>query len=323
MTTRKRYVWAAVRFAVGIGLVVYLTTSGALDWSVIPLLAVRWELTGGALLVLGASLVVTASRLCILLRPRGFELPLTGSIRLTLIGLFFNSYLPGSSGGDAVKIYFAAAGNEGARTELVTVMVLDRGMGLIGLLVWLFLAAPLFPELFGDLPVARLLLAIGGGTALLVFTVYLALTSSRVRTSAFIASVLERLPGGAYLKRIGGTLSKYRSDPGVLLAALGISVVAHTLTVTATLLAAQAVLSGGAKWPMALLVPLGLLANAIPATPGGLGVGEAALEGLFGLAGYSGGAEVLLSWRILTLALGLGGLPLYLAGRRRVVFETE
>jgi uncharacterized membrane protein YbhN (UPF0104 family) len=66
-----------------------------------------------------------------------------------------------------------------------------------------------------------------------------------------------------------------------------------------------------------LLALLGLLANALPITPGGLGVGEAAFEGLFRTVGYGGGARLILAWRVGMLALCCLGCALYIAGARR------
>jgi uncharacterized membrane protein YbhN (UPF0104 family) len=74
---------------------------------------------------------------------------------------------------------------------------------------------------------------------------------------------------------------------------------------------------------MSVLIPLGFTANALPFTPGGLGVGEAAFNKLFALAGLTGGAEALLGWRLLTILIGLLGLAFYLQGRKRFVHDIE
>jgi uncharacterized membrane protein YbhN (UPF0104 family) len=72
---------------------------------------------------------------------------------------------------------------------------------------------------------------------------------------------------------------------------------------------------------MILVVPMGELANCLPLTPGGLGVGEAAFHSLFDLSGLHGGVEALLCWRIWRAMVGLIGLGVYLGGLGRVVFE--
>jgi hypothetical protein len=51
-------------------------------------------------------------------------------------------------------------------------------------------------------------------------------------------------------------------------------------------------------------------------------VGEAAFAKLFALAGLSGGADLLLGWRFLSLLVGLGGLFFYFEGRKRFVQDS-
>jgi uncharacterized membrane protein YbhN (UPF0104 family) len=86
-----------------------------------------------------------------------------------------------------------------------------------------------------------------------------------------------------------------------------------------TLLLARALDPAGFAWAMVLLIPLGFMANVVPLTPGGLGVGEAAFDGLFRLAGFSGGAELLLAWRLLTVLPAAVGLVVYFQAGRRFV----
>jgi uncharacterized membrane protein YbhN (UPF0104 family) len=68
---------------------------------------------------------------------------------------------------------------------------------------------------------------------------------------------------------------------------------------------------------------LGFLANTLPVTPGGLGVGEAAFKMLFSMAGLAGGAEVLLGWRLLMILMGLLGLAFYVQGHTRFIHESS
>ncbi|MGH7818175.1 MAG: lysylphosphatidylglycerol synthase domain-containing protein, partial [Candidatus Binatia bacterium] len=134
-----------MRLAIGVSLIAYLALSGAIDWATLLGLARRWPITGAALLLLLLAAAAVSWRLCVLCRPPALRISLLASLRLTLIGLFFNAGFPGSAGGEVVRIYYAAKGNEGRRTEIVTVMLADRVIGLFALLVWPLLAAPLFP----------------------------------------------------------------------------------------------------------------------------------------------------------------------------------
>jgi uncharacterized membrane protein YbhN (UPF0104 family) len=76
---------------------------------------------------------------------------------------------------------------------------------------------------------------------------------------------------------------------------------------TAFVIAARWLLPGAPAGLVASLAFIGLIVNAIPITPGGIGVGEAAFDGLFHLAGFDGGARLLLFWR-------LGQVPMAILG---------
>jgi uncharacterized membrane protein YbhN (UPF0104 family) len=90
----------------------------------------------------------------------------------------------------------------------------------------------------------------------------------------------------------------------------------HAILVGVLLLLVQVTSPNGVNGAMAVLIPLGLLANTLPVTPGGLGVGEVAFSRLFYLAGFAGGVEALLGWRLLTALTALAGWILHLQGRQ-------
>jgi uncharacterized membrane protein YbhN (UPF0104 family) len=316
----KRLALTLLRLGLAIGLLLYLSLSGAISWTALGGLARAWPLALAALLLVGADHLLVAWRLCLLLRARGFHLSLPAAIRLTLIGVFFSACLPGAVGGDVLKIYYAAAGTPGRRTEVATILMLDRAVGMFALLLWPLLLAPWFADLLGGSEVLRGLLvaaaALVGGMVLGLLT-----CSASVLRRGRLPILLRRLPLGGRAERALETVRAYRRNPGALAAALGIALLAHGLLIGALLLLATATDPGAFAWQMSLLVPLGLLANTLPLTPGGLGVGEAAFAELFALAGLRGGAEILLGWRVLNAVPGLVGLLFYLQGRRRFVHE--
>jgi hypothetical protein len=53
-----------------------------------------------------------------------------------------------------------------------------------------------------------------------------------------------------------------------------------------------------------------------------LGIGEAAFNKLFEMAGLTGGAEALLGWRMLTILISMIGLVFYLRGRRHFIHRS-
>ncbi len=83
----------------------------------------------------GASISLPVYRWHLLLKVQGLHLRIWDLIRLTLIGNFFNMALPGAVSGDLVKMIYVAKHTEKKRAEAVLTVILDRALGLIGLLV--------------------------------------------------------------------------------------------------------------------------------------------------------------------------------------------
>ena len=311
--------FTVLRIAIAVALVGYLGFSGVIEWSALGGLASAWPLTAAAFLVLLLCMVVTAWRLVVLMRPHGLELSLFASVKLTLIGIFFSLCLPGATGGDAVRFYYTAAGNRGRRTEVATILVVDRAAGMFGLLAWPILAAPLFFDLIAATPLFTSLLLAAGLAVAAIIALVLAAASPAVRQHPVVVRTLRRIRFGTYIERMFDTVHAYRHSMHALTAAAGISLLAHTLAIAVVLLVARAMNPDGFAWSMSLLVPLGFMANTLPITPGGLGVGEAVFDSLFSLAGLTGGAETMLGWRVIMLLVGMLGLLAYLRGTDRFV----
>jgi hypothetical protein len=135
--------------------------------------------------------------------------------------------------------------------------------------------------------------------------------------------VFARIPGADVIRRGVSTLQSYGSDRRPLWQALGASLFAQGMGVTCFVLLTRATVSPSLEWGLFVIVPIGLVVNTVPLTPGGLGVGEAAFAVLFGMIGLQGGPEVLIAWRLLSIVVGLAGLYFYLRGRKQFVSTRE
>ena len=54
---------------------------------------------------------------------------------LYFIGHFFNSFMPGATGGDFVKAYYASKESSHKKTEIVATVFIDRLVGLLYMIV--------------------------------------------------------------------------------------------------------------------------------------------------------------------------------------------
>jgi len=140
------------------------------------------------------------------------------------------------------------------------------------------LPAAFFTGLLRSQPVLRGLLWASVAVAASMLLRLLASFPDRVRNSRLLRWAFRKLPLGNYLEKVLDIMRGYRHHAGPLPAATGISFLAQTVAIGVALLSAYAMNPAGFAWPMALPIPLGFLANTLPVTPGGLGVGEAALR---------------------------------------------
>jgi glycosyltransferase 2 family protein len=324
----RRYLWFGVRFAVGIGLIVYLVRSGAIELRLLSKLLSALPISIAGLALIFLDIALMALRLSCLLSPRGFNLSFANSLKLTLVSSFFGTFLPGTTGGDIAKLFYATKENKGRRTEIVTVVIFDRIFGLFSVLLLPLLFAPFFPQLIRAVAVLRVLLIASAVFGLCLLGGLLVCLFAPAAVSRLLTWGFRFLPGALLraqkvVERAVKTIGEYRHNPRALAAALGLSIAANLSLIAVTALAIFVLHPASMTMKMCIIVPLGDVANSLPLTPGGLGVGEAAYNALFRVAGLEGGADALLCWRIWRATVGLIGLAFYLRGLGGTVQDTN
>src|SRR6187401_3747805 len=99
-------------------------------WSVARQASPLW--LGGALLLYLTVVLASAVRWDVLLRAQHVRLPFAFLTQSFLVATFFNNFLPSNIGGDVVRITDTAKA-AGSKTLATTVVLIDRGLGLLGL----------------------------------------------------------------------------------------------------------------------------------------------------------------------------------------------
>src|SRR6478672_4104379 len=121
-----------VKAIVSIGLLALLFSRVDVSrlWSVARQASIAW-LVFALLLYLGM-LLASALRWGVLLRAQHVQLPFSFLTQSFLVATFFNNFLPSNIGGDVIRITDTAK-IVGSRTLATTVVLIDRGLGLLGL----------------------------------------------------------------------------------------------------------------------------------------------------------------------------------------------
>jgi uncharacterized protein (TIRG00374 family) len=319
----RHIAFTAARVAAGVAILVYLAKSGVISFGALSKLIVEWPLTAAAMAIFLVDIFLMALRTTWLFRPLGMKLTVGKSVQLTLVSIFFSTFLPGAGGGDLVKLYYATKTNTSRRTEVATVLLFDRAIGFFAMLILPFFFAPLFLQFIQTTPLLRTILFLIAGISAGILAVFL-ICAFHKGSYRFLTRESSALPGWRKLAtRVLETIGSYRRSPGTLVGALLLSLFANFSVIAITALAVLALDPAGLSSKMFLVVPIAQAVNGLPLTPGGLGLGETSLNALFQLAGLHGGAEIFLCWRVWKTMVGLLGLVIYVRGMSGVVFVSE
>jgi len=259
-----------------------------------------------SLLAMGPGTFIMAWRLRLLLSIQDIRLSLRDAVWLTFAGNFFNFAMPGTTGGDLYKAYHVAR-QTSKRAEGVTIVLLDRAIGLISFLLLAACTIAFYAATRGE----RLgqygwwvgYLMVG----LIVFS--LLFFSRRVRRWIRYDSLLARLPFGDKLRRVDDTAFQFRFHARRTLAALLGTLVNHFCMITSIYFLALAlgIHAHGEHRPVDLYLAsllatsVGFLLAAVPISFQGFGLFEAVFYRVFVEGGWCSATEML----ALTLGLRL------------------
>jgi len=282
-----------------------------------------------AVVVTAVAVLITFVRWHALVRAQHLPLTLPAALRLGLVGYFYNTFLPGSIGGDAVKAYCLARAQE-RRTVAVATVLFDRLLGLWALAALVALLGGLF-WLFGNpilLANARLLtIVVAAWAALLVSLAgWLLLGLLSDERAEGLADRLGRVPKlGHALAETWRAVWMYRRQRRAVVVTVLMSLVAHVGFVLGFHFAAQIFADPGDPGALPtltehfLIVPIGMVVKAVFPAPGGVGGGEYGYGQLYRLVDRPEAVGVLgsLALLVVTWGLGLAGYLVHLLSAER------
>jgi glycosyltransferase 2 family protein len=281
-----RPVWLVVRLALVLGLLWWVVARNGHGRILETVLAARagWLMVGATLFFI--SIVLGAWQWHLLLRWQGISLDFKQTFRTYYVGLFLNNFLPGTVGGDVVRVVEtrrAAAG----WGKAAAATLLDRllGFAALSVLAWLALLLEHFRGTLATGVFVHLFKAVTLITA--SFVAILILLLSR-RVSAAIHSLVRKTPwrklDDAYA-RLQDVVTAYRRQwsrmGGVFLIALGVQVLRVAVHWTAGIALGLSI----APAFYFCFIPIMALAGVVPLNVGGWGIPQSLGAYLYALPG--------------------------------------
>jgi glycosyltransferase 2 family protein len=284
----------ALKIVVSAGLLALLISRSDAPklWTYVRSASPGW--LAGAIVVYFLMILASAWRWGLLLDAQGVHMPGRALTSSFLVATFFNNFLPSNIGGDVIRIADSAK-PAGSKTLAATVVLADRGLGLLGLILLAAVAASVAggagaPE--GPVPSGLLWLGFVATSAAAAPAVLL--PGGLVRALAPIKRVHPEWIGPR-LEQLGLVLARFRQAPAALVGCFAGAILVQLLLVGFYAAVAHAIGVHISPWHMAVVVPVSFLVQMLPLSVNGFGLREATFSFYFARLGLPIEAALVIS----------------------------
>lgn len=271
-----------------------------------------------ALLVYTLNVAASVWRWHTLLEAQDVRMPRRKLFGSFLVANFFNNFLPSNIGGDVIRIRDTAPAAQ-STTLAATVVLVDRGLGLMGLVLISAMGASMAVSLHGQgvLPIWPSWLWAG-------FFVGAAVAVPAMMAPEGLGRLLQPLTFlhpewiSQQIEMLTGTLGRFKEKPSSLIRCFGGAVLVQALVVAFYVAVVNALNLPVTAADLAVIVPLSLIVQMLPVSVNGFGVREATFSFYFTRVGLPIESAVLLSLVAagLTMVHSLSGAAVYVTRKR-------
>ncbi|MEM6471747.1 MAG: lysylphosphatidylglycerol synthase transmembrane domain-containing protein [Planctomycetota bacterium] len=332
MKNPRAALFAIAKILIPLAIIVYLLLVHVTpeQWETLSSHPKNYPLLCVALLVAIGAISLSLIRWCLLVRCQGIHLSMLEAHRLGAICFLLNFVAAGSVGGDVFKAIFLAKRRPGKRVEAVASVFVDRGVGLYGLLViatvaFLFQGDEVLALGGDEMRQLKWLSAafLGLGTVVLAVLVFGGRFVDRLVVRGAELPIV-----GPLVDKIGPPLRMFHHHPYAFGASILMSVGVHgMLTVSIYLIAKGLYPEIPTFAEHCIIVPIGMLASALPLTPAGIGLLEAAIESLYMVIPaqptQASGTMVALVFELVKLIIAIAGTVFYWTANEEVRESLE
>ncbi len=262
-----------------------------------------------ALMLYLLSLFTSTIRWKVLLTPLGKNFGNMSTFRLFslyLMGAFFNRFLPGMVGGDAVRTYYLYKDTDRGSLSLATVFA-DRYMGFLAMITLGLTAIP-----FGINKIR--------GTGVEWAVPVIAMIFIAVSFFIFVLKIGKRF---STIRRFHKYFSKLKHSPVILLKAFTLSIIIQVFGIISVYILSVGIGADASLVEYFLFIPIINTLTTLPISISGLGIREGAFVMLLGLTGISPqvATSISLAWFLAYTVGSLPGIIVYI--KWRVKNEAE
>lgn len=314
----RRHLMTAAKIVVSLALLAFLFSriDIARIWGTARHASLPWLLA--ALVLYTLNVAASVWRWNLLLEAQDVRMPRRKLFGSLLVANFFNNFLPSNIGGDVIRIRDTAPAAQ-STTLAATVVLVDRGLGLMGLVLIAAMGATMAVSLHGQgvLPIWPSWLWAGfvAGAAVAVPAMYAPEGFGRLlRPLTFLHPEWVT----AQIRLLTDTLLRFREKPSSLIRCFCGAVLVQALVVAFYLAVVHALNIPVTAADLAVIVPLSLIVQMLPVSLNGFGVREATFSFYFTRVGLPIESAILLSLVAagLTMVHSLSGAAVYVTRKR-------
>lgn len=291
------------------------------DWDALVAQDKNWWLIACAFVGVLAAHVITFLRWRTLVAALDVPLSILDAIRLGFLGTMLNMVSVGAIGGDLFKAIAAARLAHKRKTEVVTSVLVDRAIGLLGLVIVAAISLHMAEKLSTNL------LWIRRGATVMAIVGLTGLAAIVVAGHRLPLSWLHRIPWvGHSLYRVANACLVFQGRPMLVVQMILSTLAVHLLLTHSAWLISNALYENPPTLAQHFqAIPPAFAAATLPLTPGGVGVQEVAVDRLFqevdGIPDGFSGLIVASMYRVILIVIAAIGAVVYFTGSERRLLQ--
>lgn len=307
----KQWLIPAIKLVIAAALIFWLIQSGRFDLQALKKISSPFIWLYGVVTFIGV-VGVNAYRWKLLLQLESVKLSFFQSFRLSLIGIFFNFFMPGGVGGDVVKAGYLMREYNQKKWFIGWSILVDRILGMLSLLLYSAITGLLFyKQLDESLQLSFYSLS------LLILLGFVALVAILIFSPKNKINHLLKSHGLA--EKVLLPLFYFFQKPKTVILPFMLSLVSQGAVISLGAFLVVFLNMDFPVWMILLVFPFGFLATVLPISPAGVGVGQAAFYYLFEKVAGNGefGVLTITFFQAVQFLVGiLGGLLFVLYKKR-------